>query len=155
MSQGTYQLPEKFENLNDVTVYVFFESVQNQLFYRAEALLVGFDKIIDREQVFQPQNIVASYLTDTLQCDGYVKLNLVDQRLNEVDSESIFTNFNQGYFNIVYKDKAMLFLNGNLVGNSAFSNGKKLAGNPDLFVVEKAIYQITRKRVMVSTPSKQ
>ena len=155
MNQGTYHLPEKFEYADDITAYVFFDPNSDQLFYRAEALLIGFDKIIDREQVFQPQNIIASYLADGLNCSDYVQRNLVDQKINAVDSESIFTNFNQGYFNIVYKDKAMLFLNGNLVANSAFSNGKALTEKPDLFVVEKAIAQITQKRVMVSTPIDQ
>lgn len=155
MNQGTYHLANQFEHKNDAIAYVFFEPSNARLFYRAEALLIGFDKIIDREQVFQPQNIIASYLTDTLQCSAYVKRNLVDQTINSVDSESILTNFNQGYFNIVYKDKAMLFLNGNLVANSAFSNGKTLADKPDLFVIEKAIAQITEKRVMVSSPPTQ
>ena len=155
INQGTYHLPEQFEHEQEATAYVFFEPGNDHLFYRAEAILIGFDKIIDREQVFQPQNIIASYLTDSLGCGSYVKQNLVDQKINAMDPESILTNFNQGYFNIVYKDKAMLFLNANLVANSAFSNGKVLTEKPDLFVVEKAIAQITQKRVMVSNPAEQ
>ena len=150
ISNGSYTETEVAKQTEASTVYVFFENNSNQLFYRTEALLIGFEQIIDREQVFQPQNIVASYLTDDLACADYVKQNLVDQRINSESSESIFTNYDQGYFNIIYKDKAMLFQNGNLLNISAFSNGKPLNEKPDLFVVEKAIAQVTQKRIMVS-----
>lgn len=150
LSNGSYTETESLAENAASTVYVFFDSNTDKLFYRTEALLIGFEPISDKEQVFQPQNIVASYLSDVLACHDYVKLNLVDQRINSVSSESIFTNFNQGYFNIVYKDKTMLFQNGNLLSISAFSNGKPLNEKPDLFVVEKAIAQVTQKRIMAS-----
>ncbi len=155
MTHGKYQFPEEPNLETDATVYVFFAANDEKLFYRTEALLVGFEPIVDKEQVIQPQNIVASYLTDTLACHDYEKNNLIDYRINSVNSESILTNFNQGYFNIVYKDKTMLFQNGNLLSISAFSNSKPLNEQPDLFVVEKAIAQITQKRVVTSDKDKR
>lgn len=150
LNHGNLTLPSHADELNRQQVFVFYDSQADSRFYRADALLLGFAKIRDKEQVIQPQNIIASYLADTLSCQQYVKANLLDYPINAVNSESILTNYNQGYFNIVYKDKAMLFENGNLVRNAAFSNDKQLAEQPNLYVVEKAIAQITAKRVNVT-----
>jgi len=151
--QGKYQLNEA-GSLNDkVQVFVFYNPESKKLFYRTEALLIGFAASVDKEQAMQPQNIIASYLADHLDCSDYVNKNLIDQDISSIHSDSIFTNFNQGYFSIVYKDKAMLFQNGNLISNHAFSNGKQLDEKLDLFVVEKAIAQITKKRQIIATKS--
>ena len=153
LSQGHYALPEFDSKDNTIRAFIFVDQNKEVLFYRTEALLVGFNAIEDREQVIQAQNIVASYLSDHLGCRDYVNKNLIDHSINQLNSESILTNFNQGYFNILYKDKKMLFQNGILIANTAFSNGKKLDEKPDLFVVEKAIEQITQKRITMAAPT--
>lgn len=147
---GAYQVPEDISAKN-AKVFVFYGANNNKLFYRTNAALVGFNTIEDKELAILPQNIIASYLTDSLNCAEYVTNNLIDKGFNQTSTESIFTNFNQGYFSIVYKDKSMLFQNGSLLRNDSFSSNDQVSDNLDLFVVEKAIEQITQKRKQIAT----
>lgn len=148
---GKYELPAMYSEPQQSKVFVFYDKEQAQLFYRTKTLLIGIEQIKEIEAPIQAQNIVASYLSASLKCSEYVTLNLVDSALSNINSNSLFTNYSNGHFSILYKDKAMLFQQGELVSNQTFSNGRNLDDTLDLFIIEKAIAQITAKRLKVES----
>lgn len=136
---------EPIAALSDKRVYIFFQEDADQEFYRSHALFVGFDEVKDLP--IATPNIIASYLADTLGCEEFVAQNLIDKPLGQMDSDEILTNYNNGYFHLVFKDKAMLFNQGRLISNHTFSTNKEVSERLDLYTVQRAIKKITGKRI--------
>lgn len=146
---GRYNLPTQFQNNATSRAYVFYDKNTDNVFYRTKVFLIGFAPIMQSETIVQPQNITASYLSEQLNCHQYVDANLIDKPISQLHTNSIFSNYDEGYFNVLYKDNSLLFHNGQLIENRAFSNNKELNSNLDLYVIESAISDITSRRVKV------
>lgn len=149
---GVYELPTQYKNSTHSRVYVFFDKDTKDVFYRSNIYLIGFNDVAQSEQILQPQNIVASYLANQLDCMAFVKQNLIDKPVALLHTNSTLSNYNDGYFNVLYKDSSLLFHNGQFIESKAFSNNKTLESNIDLFVLEQAISEITSRRVQTKKP---
>ena len=144
---------QDYESPTSKAVYIFYDAKQQELFYRAHTILVGFAKL--DALPFTPQNIIASYLEEGLDCKSYVTKNLIDVSLSDLNSESILTNYANGYLQLVYKDKSMLFSQGQLIKNRAFSTQKPIDEPLNILAIQQAIENITKKRQMIHQSLKQ
>ena len=134
-----------YSDLTNKRIYVFHDASNTNVFYRTTALLIGFDKLPD--MAFSPQNIIASYISDTLSCPKYVETNLIDVPLSKVDIQHITTNFSNDHFYFVSKDNALLFKKGQLISNTAYSTNKKVNDSVDISLLKEAANNLTKRRV--------
>jgi len=142
---GEYDASSLKELTNNLRVFVFYDKSTHELFYRTKTVLVGFD---DFDEVnISPQNIIASYINDVLKCPSFVEKNLIDKPIKDIDGDYIHVNFHDDYLNILYKDKMMLFRQGELVSNQAFSISKPVHEALDIIVIQNAIKKLTDKRL--------
>ena len=142
---GTYDVEQQSATSETSRVYVFYDKTNDLPFYRGRAILVGFKPF--NNIPIAPQNIIASYIKDQLDCPVYVEKNLIDSAINDITYDYIFTNFHQGLFSILYKDKSMLFEHGQLVSNVSFSNAEPVREPLDLQTIQTAITKLTSKRI--------
>ncbi|PQJ54041.1 DUF3413 domain-containing protein [Psychrosphaera saromensis] len=148
---GTYDIEQQSASSKTSRVYVFYDKTSDLAFYRGRAILVGFKPF--NNIPIAPQNIVASYIKNQLDCPQYVEENLIDSAINDIEYDYIFTNFYKGLFSIVYKDKSMLFEHGQLISNVSFSNAETVKEPLDLQTIQAAITKLTSKRIkLVSKP---
>ena len=143
MSQGL-DTTQKFVNPSHKRLFVFYRTDTDTLFYRTDVLLVGFTAIQD--MAINPQNLIAAYIQDALSCPEYVEQILVDKSYSALSPDDVLSNFTQGYFHLIYKDKTMLFKNGSLVTNKTFSSGHALDEPIPLHIVQKAIDQLSKTK---------
>ncbi|MDU0114777.1 DUF3413 domain-containing protein [Psychrosphaera aquimarina] len=148
LHSGTYDVEQQSANSDTSRVYVFYDKTNPSPFYRSKVILVGFNTI--NSSPMAPQNIIASYMKDELQCDEYNELNLIDSAISDIEDDYIFTNFHEGLFSIVYKDKSMLFEHGQLVSNLSFSNEKPVIEPLDLQTIQAAITKLTSRRLKLA-----
>ena len=144
---GEYDPVSQSELTKNLRVFVFYDKATHEIFYRTDSLLVGFDDF--NEVNISPQNIIASYITDELKCPSFVEKNLIDTSIKNIDSDYIHVNFHDDYLNILYKDKMMLFRQGELVSNQAFSISKPVHEDLDILVIQNAIQKLTDKRLQL------
>ena len=142
---SAYDIQQQSTNSGNKRAYVFYDKTNKMPFYKSKVILVGFKPFNDIP--IEPQNIVASYIKDGLQCPEYNERNLIDSALADISDDYIFTNFNEGFFSIVYKDKKMLFEHGQLVSNLSYSNDKPVNEPLDLQIIQSAIDKLTSKRL--------
>ncbi|WP_299268450.1 DUF3413 domain-containing protein [uncultured Psychrosphaera sp.] len=142
---GTYDVEQQSAISETSRVYVFYDKTNDLPFYRTKAILVGFKPF--NNIPIAPQNIIASYVKEQLDCPMYVEENLIDSAINDITYDYIFTNFHQGLFSILYKDKSMLFEHGQLVSNVSFSNAEPVREPLDLQTIQAAITKLTSKRI--------
>ncbi|GAB2994359.1 DUF3413 domain-containing protein [Psychrosphaera aestuarii] len=145
LSSANFDETSGYRDLAAKKIYVFYDTSKKDIFYRTNALLVGFDRAPD--MAFSPQNLVASYLNDVLLCPDYVANNLVDVPLSEINLNNITTNFSEEHFYFVYKDNAILFKKGQLIKNTAYSTDKKVNDSVDIYVLQRAADNLTKRRV--------
>ena len=146
MLYGDVSLNSNYQNPSDSRVYVFFKKDIENAFYRAKVILIGFNQVTQKEVAIQLQNIVASYLNEQLNCSNYVTENLIDLPIKQLSSDSIATNFSDGYFSLVYKDSFLIFENGQLTEHKAFSNSREINSSVDLNILEQSIAELTSRR---------
>jgi len=139
-----FEPKDAFDNLSNKKAFVFFDTSTQDKFYRTELILVGLDA--PNEQAISPQNLIATYINDHLQCPSYVNNNLIDVPFSQLNSDEIITNYADGYFHFIYKDKAMLFEQGQLLSSKTFSSNKKVEEPINIYVVEQAVKKINKKR---------
>lgn len=142
---GHYDVEQQSASTQTSRAYVFYDKDQGLPFYRSKAILVGFNRI--NNIPFAPQNVIASFVKDQLQCPEYVNENLIDSAIGDIEDDYIFTNFNEGILSIVYKDKSMLFEHGQLMSNLSFSSSTPVVEPLDLQTIQNAITKLTEKRV--------
>lgn len=140
----SFDVQNAFEDLSSKKVFVFFDPNTNEKFYRTDLLLVGMKA--PKEQAISAQNLVATYLQESLACQEYVDNNLLDSPFSMLDSDDIITNYADGFFHFIYKDKAMLFEQGRLVSTKTFSTNKKVEEPLNIYVVQRAVKKINQKR---------
>jgi len=143
VSAGTFDGTQKIDDPAIKRLFVFFEPEAESKFYRTDVILVGFPTINDI--AITPQNLIATYVSENEGCRTYVNNNLIDKRYQELSSNDILTNYSEGFFHIIYKDKAMLFEDGQLVSNTTYSNNTPLNEPISIHIVQKAIKKITEK----------
>ncbi len=131
-------------NLAEPRAFIFYHPNQEEVFYRTDVFLVGFDEAPDA--AFTPQNVLASYIHSTLKCSEYVNANLIDRPFSDFDNDHIAVHFADEFFYFVYKDNAVLFKQGNLVSNKTYSSNRKVSDTVDIFVLKKAIAKLTKLR---------
>ena len=134
---------KNIENPGLKRAFVFYSPEAESKFYRTDVILIGFPTINDI--AINPQNIIATYLSKNSDCEIYVKNNLVDKGYQDLSSDDILTNYSEGYLHLIYKDKAMLFENGKLVSNTAYSTNTPVNEPISIHIVQKALQKITEK----------
>jgi hypothetical protein len=144
LAHGNFDINQPYSEPRDKRLFVFFDPTQKSKFYRTSIILTGFPEVGDH--AFAPQNIIATYLSEVLDCPEYVENNLLDSGYTDIKQEGLLTNYTQGYLSIIYKDKSMLFYAGQLIENQTFSTGVKVVEPLDLKTVQTAIDLITSKR---------
>lgn len=144
--QQSFDIEQDFGKLSDQRAYIFYQPEQQQPFYRTSVILVGFRPMA--EVPFNPQNIIASYLKDGLNCEQFVTNNLIDPPLDKVNFNEVSSNYTGGYFHLIYKDKSMLFSKGKLISNTTFSTNKKVNETMDIEAVRKAVIKINGRRLL-------
>jgi hypothetical protein len=142
---GAYDIAQQSATSENKRVYVFYDKTNTLPFYKSKVILIGFTPF--NNVPIAPQNIVASYIKDGLQCPEYNESNLIDSALTDISDDYIFTNFHEGFFSVVYKDKSMLFEHGQLVSNLSYSNSEPVNEPLDLQTIQSAIYKLTSKRL--------
>lgn len=142
--QHTFDIAEDFDKLTDHRVYLFYQPKAESLFYRTSAIFVGFEAF--DEVPLSAQNMVASYIKNGLNCPSFVADNLIDSTMSEVDYNDVASNYSNGYFHLLYKDKTMLFNQGKLVFNKTFSTNKNVNEPMDIEAVYRAIEKINGRR---------
>lgn len=143
--QKEFDIEKEFGKLTDHRVYLFYQPHAVQPFYRTSAIFVGFNAF--SEVPISPQNIVASYVTNGLKCPSFVADNLIDPTLEQINFSDVASNYSNGYFHLIYKDKSMLFSKGQLVSNKTFSTNKVVNEPMDIEAVHRAIVKISERRI--------
>lgn len=143
--QQTFDIEQDFGKLSDYRVFLFYQSKSEQLFYRTSAIFVGFESFGDVP--ISAQNIIASYVNKGLDCPEFVQDNLLDPTLEQVEFTDVASNYSDGYFHLIYKDKSMLFSKGQLIYNKTFSTNKNVNEPMDIEAVHKAIDKINGRRI--------
>lgn len=140
----SFDIQNAFTDLSSKKVFAFFDPDTVEKFYRTDLLLVGMQA--PKEQAISPQNLIATYLQESLSCQEYVDSNLIDSPFSSLDSDEIITNYADGFFHFIYKDKAMLFEQGRLISTKTFSTNSKVEEPLNIYVVQRAVKKINKKR---------
>lgn len=147
LNTGGFDLEQPVTDNQKQRAFIFYDPEQQDAFYRASVVLVGFEHL--SAMPLMPQNLIASYINNTLSCPDIAANNLIDGHFAAIKSDTIFTNFADGQLNILYKDKSMTFNHGELLQNKTFSSNSRLKEPMDLYVIEQGIEQLTSKRLSV------
>jgi hypothetical protein len=143
---GEFDLNKKYRATENKRIFVFLPDTDAP-FTTANAIMIGFK--MNKGATLIPQNIIASYIEEELNCPEFRAHNLIDSAISKLQDDYLFANYSNEHLALIFKDKSMVFHKGELKSITTLSSRKNVEEYLDLNVLKLGVEKITQHRVKI------